>query len=410
MGVASDAEGHDAGLATDGTVAVTCCGTVDNRDALRALLKREGYPVDGPADAEVLIAGFRRFGKRLPFELRVTFAVAITDGEHLWSFRDHLGLRSLLYARTDDGLFLASEAKQVAAGTGNPIRADRGVVERIFWTSTASAIRGVERLMPATLLEAAPRSLSCSPYWNPVRLLETARPSAVEVQEQFDALMTQAVRRCLTGQDVIALSGGLDLPTVVGYAAPLYQELFGRHLPALSIVAPDHPSVDETEYIKLVVDRYQLPWNSYEQRVLFGGDLDRWVELCDGPVPTVTINEMEEAYSTARRLGFRTMLTGEWAEFLVDQPYGLLVHLLVQGRVPDEILDRSNRTVFDASIKSRINYQELDKWLNRPNVTLAGVDYSRLQSRLESRELDLDEYRWARDLASAHAFLERYGE
>ena len=83
---------------------------------------------------------------------------------------------------------------------------------------------------------------------------------------------------------------------------------------------------------------------------------------------------------------------------------------LARGRVPEQILDRRTKTVFDASIKSRINYQELDKWLKRPNVTLAGVDYSRLQSRLESRDMDLDEYRWARDLASAHAFLERYGE
>ena len=358
--------------------------------------------------------------------------------------------------------------------------------------------------------------------------------------------MTQAVRRCMTGRDVISLSGGIDSPTVTGYAAPLHQQLFGRPLPALSIVAPDHPSVDESEYIKIVVDRYGLPWQTYEQRVLTGAALNRWTELCDGPVPTVTLNEIEEAYSTARRLGFRTILTGEWAEFLVDRPEGFLVHLLVQGRVraladqirterargrgafsigrelasvlaprwlmvqhqrrihpppswldrrlgaagwvrytspprrrwrdgqvqafegasltieageicemlcgvrvrrpwadidlwefflslpaevkyagplrksivrrlargrvPDEILDRGRKTVFDASVRARINYDELHKWLDRPNCTIPGVDYALLRSRLGTRDLDLFEYRWARDLASAHAFLERYGE
>lgn len=545
LGCAHDGDITDASVDSDGVVAAVICGVLDNRDDLRSELQQLGAPVVGTDDAAVLVAAFRHFGARLPSKLRGVFAAAVTDGETLWCFRDQIGFRSLFHQKTDAGLFFASEAKQVAAGTGVSIEADLEVVENVFWGdfTTATAIRGIERLMPATLLKGSAQSLSRTRYWNPEPFLETATLSAGEMKERFDTLMAQAVRRCLTGRDVISLSGGIDSPTVTAFAAPLYQELFGRPLPALSIVAPAHPTVDETEYIQTVVDRFALPWQTYEQKVFHGGDLDRWVALCDGPVPTVTMNEIEEAYSTARGLGFRTMLTGEMAEFLVDRFDGVLVHLLakgrvralaerirrerargrrlkriagelasvalprwwmvrrqmkrpcpawldqrraatgwirhtsaprhrwrdyqlspfegsnptleageicemlcgirlrrpwmdvdlcefflslpaevkyagplrksivrgfMRGRVPDAILDRRKKTIFNESVQARINYDELKKWLDRPSVTLPGIDYPLLRSRIDKGDLDLFEYRWARDLASAHAFLERF--
>jgi asparagine synthase (glutamine-hydrolysing) len=539
----------DASLASNGTMAAACCGSIDNRDELRSRLARAGLPVAGASDADVLLAAFRHFGPRTPAELRGPFVGAITDGERLWCFRDHLGLRSLFHRDRADALYVASEAKQVAAGAGIAVRADRDVVERVFWGedhNLASAVRGIQRLDTATLLTATPASSSHERYWDPSHLLESARPSQSDLQEQFDALMTQAVRRSLAGRDVIMLSGGIDSPTLAAYAAPLHEELFGSPLPALSIVSPDQPSVDESEYIKVVVDRFGFPWQTFEQRVLTGGGLDRWAELCDGPVPTVTLNEMEECYTTVHQRGFRNVLTGEMAEFVMDRREGLLVHLLVRGRrqalaqqirthradkrgwssialelasvlaprwltarrrrrdwptpawvdraratsgpvrhasaprhrwrsrqlaalrgsnptveagevcemlcgvrvrrpwvdidlwefflalpaevkyagplrksivrrlargrVPDVILDRRDKTVFDASIRARLNYAELVKWLDRPQVRLPGVDYDLLRRRLAARELDLLEYRWARDLASAHAFLQRFGD
>ncbi len=548
LGIAHDDENADASLASDGTVAAACCGSLDNRESLTPMLDLAHAAAHGPSDADLLIAAFHRFGLDFPSRLRGMFAAVLSDGERLWCIRDHLGLRSLFYGTNGVGLLVASEAKQVAAGADIPIRADRDVVEQIFWGDygTACAIRGVERLMPATLMQASRGRAFHTRYWNPAALLETARPTASEIQEQFDALMIQSLRRCMTGADVLSLSGGIDSPTVAGYAAPLYQQLFGRPLPALSVVAKNHPTVDETEYIKSVVDKFGLRWHTYEQRVAHGEAFDRWVQLCDGPVPTVTLNEMEEAYSLARRLGFRTMLTGEWAEYLVDQPEAALVHLLVRGRlralgkqllrertrgrtaysiarelasvlvprwltvwrrsrkqpfppwldrrpgtaaivrhisaprhrwrnnqlagfkgvsisleanevcemlcgirvrrpwadidlwefflslpaevkyagplrksilrwlargrVPDVILDRTTKTVFNASVEARMNYDTLARWLRQPNVRLAGVDYALLQSRIDARNLSLFEYRWARDLASAHAFLELYGE
>src|SRR5690606_12096477 len=129
---------------------------------------------------------------------------------------------------------------------------------------TDSAVRGVKRLDSATLATGSRRGVVLTRYWNPDALLESARPSFEEIQERFDALMTQAVRRCMADRSVISLSGGIDSPTIAGYAAPIHEELYGRPLPALSIVAPNHPSVDESELIELVVRKYGFPWHKFE--------------------------------------------------------------------------------------------------------------------------------------------------
>ena len=89
-------------------------------------------------------------------------------------------------------------------------------------------------------------------------------------------------------------------------------------------------------------------------------------------------------------------------------PNGLrkgLVRRLLRDRVPDEILDRRRKVVFDESLMARVEYPELRKWLAAPDHQFAGVDYKRLRESLEREDLDLSAYLWAKDLAIAHAFL-----
>jgi asparagine synthase (glutamine-hydrolysing) len=82
-----------------------------------------------------------------------------------------------------------------------------------------------------------------------------------------------------------------------------------------------------------------------------------------------------------------------------------LVRRLLRGKVPNVILDRRYKTVFDESLMARIEYPELRKWLIAPEHRFAGVDYRLLGEALERETLDLPAYQWAKDLAVAHAFL-----
>jgi hypothetical protein len=85
-----------------------------------------------------------------------------------------------------------------------------------------------------------------------------------------------------------------------------------------------------------------------------------------------------------------------------------LVRRLLRGRVPDPILDRRDKTVFDDSVLASIDYRTLRRWLTDPRHRLKGVRYDLLRERLDSETLELSEFGWAKDLASVHAFLSRW--
>jgi len=85
-----------------------------------------------------------------------------------------------------------------------------------------------------------------------------------------------------------------------------------------------------------------------------------------------------------------------------------LVRNLLRGRVPDEILDRKDKTVFDAAALAQVDYATLRRYLVGPQHRLAGVDYDQLATRLDSERLSVVELGWARNLATAHAFLAQW--
>ena len=553
---ASEVDGYgEASTARCGPIAVAICGVLDNAADIRQATSRAGHRPNGPTDAAIVAAAWAAWGDDAATRLRGTYSVAVSDGEQLFCFRDHIGYRGLFHHEGEEATYVASEIKQVAAGANLPMTPNLEVVGQIFYgdydDDTPTAVQGVRRLPKAAVLTCGATGTTVKRYWRPERLIETARLSQDEIQEGFDHAMDQAVRRCL-GQEpsVISLSGGIDSPVVASYAAPAHHELTGRPLPALSIVAPRYPSVDESHYIRDVVAYLGIaPWHTYEQRVRSVEGLGRWVALCDGPPGTITMNELEEHYLQARSHGYRNIITGEFAEFVVDRPEGLLVHLMVhgrlralsdrialerahgrprhrilreltgvvvpqrviaqrqrrhdrmgwvrpewldedrvaaswqrvataprsrwrerqtsflrgpglsleaaeivqahvgvrvrrpwldvdlaefllslpaeikyaerlrkplarslaRGRVPDRILDRRDKTVFNESMQARLDYDELKRWLLVTDIELPGVDYGLLRQRLEEQEMSLSEYRWARDLAAAHAFLETCG-
>jgi hypothetical protein len=81
---------------------------------------------------------------------------------------------------------------------------------------------------------------------------------------------------------------------------------------------------------------------------------------------------------------------------------------MLRGRVPDEILDRRDKTVFSDYMMSHINYEVLRKYLMNPSTRMAGVNYARLAERIERQDFKLIDYVWANDLVRIHAFLSQW--
>jgi asparagine synthase (glutamine-hydrolysing) len=550
VGIANGDGPASASIDADGRLLVAFAGRLDDADDLAKGLLEEGRPVEVGNAASIVRGLFDRDGERAVGLLRGVFEAVVSDGSRVWAFRDQLGFRPLFYRDAPDAFVAATEAKQVAAAAGLSPEPDLDVLDRIlfgdFDDTTPSALRGVSRLRKSTLLRADADGVRAHPYWDPSALIETADPDVDELRERFDALMAQAVRRTLTGEDAVSLSGGLDSPTIAAFAAPEHLRISGRPLGAVSAVYPDQPEVDESRWIEDVASFLGLDLHTYRRSADPLEGLQEWMRLFDGPVPTVVVNDAKEHYDTAVALGYRTMLTGELAEFLVDQrrylpshllrtgrwealrgtyriqrrqgvstlafgrqltqtftprsveslrirlrgparavglpPWvdrdrlmraeiavlepagdrwresqlaglsgpGLtneadeicqevagimsrrpwvdvdlyefflslppevkylggrrkdLIRLLMRGRVPDSIVDRPSKTLFNASIMARVRYDELRRWLLDPPVHVRGIRYDLLADRLRAEDMSLMEYQWAKDLACVHAFL-----
>lgn len=536
-------------LVEDGWLA-GIAGRLDNAPDLAKELSDDGVPVDLDRPASVVLALFRRDGVGALPRLRGVFEGVVTDGTQAWMFRDQFGFRPLFFHDGARAFVAATEAKQVVAAASLPSEPDLDAIDRIlfgdFDDDTRAALRGVQRLRKGSVAHADKDRTRVRAYWDPRALLETAHPDAAELRERFDELMTQAVERTLTGHDVLSLSGGLDSPTIGAFGAPAHERLAGRPLAALSAVYPEQPEVDESVWIEEAAEAFGMELHTYRRSAQPLAGLQEWMRLFDGPVPTLVVNDAKEHYDRSVSLGYQTMLTGELAEFLVDQrsfyvshllragrvgplrtvyrtqrsrggstgsflrqlpqtftPRSLealrvrtrgparkvglpawvdgarvtraevaqlepasqrwasaqlaalggpgltmeadevcqevcgimsrrpwadvdlyeffvslpaevkyqggrrkdLIRVLMRGRVPDSILDRPKKTLFNASIEARIDYEELSRWLVDPAVRLAGFRYDLLADRLARRDLSLIEYQWAKDLACAHAFL-----
>jgi len=338
LGISNSPERTDSVLSAEGEFSAVFTGKLDNALELAKDLAALGFPSLSTSPADIAVSAFRAFGSDAPSRMRGVFAGVVTDGRRMWCFRDQLGFQPLFYRDEPRGFFVATEVKQVIAGAGIQREPDMEVLERIFYgrmrQDSPSAFKGVSRLPHATTLSVNGKGTSApQAYWYPQRVLETAKvASPGEVKERFDELFAQAVGRCLTGEDVVSLSGGVDSPAVAGYAAPLHRQKTGKALSALSLVFPNHPSVDESSYIQHVTEFLGMQLYTSTPKVRILDDLAKWCQVLDGPVPSMSAPQMHEFYLEARQLGFRNILTGDVAECVADLPRHAAGHLLVNRR------------------------------------------------------------------------------
>jgi asparagine synthase (glutamine-hydrolysing) len=334
LAVCNDPAWVTATLAKANGHAAAFCGTLDNEAELRADLARAGAtePVAGTAAATVL-AAFRLWGDDAVARFRGSFSGAVTDGSEVRCFRDHFGTRPLFHHEDSRGFVAATEVKQVLAGASLPGEPDLDHLHGLLFggMGESTAYRGVRRLPPQTLISVGSRpGLTLSRYWDPASLVETRRASQADAIEGTLEALERAVRRTLTGADVILLSGGLDAPSIAALAARAPG--LASPVQAATAIYPEHPSADESEWTRMAAEHVGMALDPYVARAGSMDDVDHWIRVLDGPVDVVAVPESAESYRAARALGARTVLTGEMAESVFAMNPYLLDHLLSHGR------------------------------------------------------------------------------
>ncbi|MFF2066285.1 asparagine synthetase B family protein [Streptomyces sp. NPDC058200] len=220
--------------------------TLHNRPELLAALAGAGAPAppDCP-DGELLLRCWARLG---PAGIRAAegmFVLAVRENDELVLIRDHMGARTLFYARAE-GCWAASTSLRAlrrwpALGTGLELAAVRSFLTFAYLPGEETLLRGVREVLPGRCLRlSVDGAVAEEHYWEPEERIEDAGAPPETYALRLRGLLEEATARRLPAAEAVGvlLSGGVDSSLVTALAAKLhahpvhtYSISFGDELP-----------------------------------------------------------------------------------------------------------------------------------------------------------------------------------
>ena len=296
----------------DGRLALVFNGEIYNFRELRRELEGRGHAFRTHSDTEVLLHGFREWGRDLLAQLDGMFAFAVWDREahRLFAARDRLGVKPLFYS-TASGLTLASTLAPFFALAGFPRRLDYEALRDYLAFQTPLSphtfLREVRQLPPAGLLayDAPTGHLESRRYWEippPGRNV----PDQETLLAETDAALRESVRRQLVADVPLGafLSGGIDSSLMVHYMA----EAGGQPLKTFSVRFAE-AEFDESPHARAVAERYGTEHHVIEAPAITPERLLTAIRALDQPladpayVPTFELSRLTRAHVTVALSG-----------------------------------------------------------------------------------------------------------
>lgn len=311
-------------------------GYLDNAGEIRREL---GATAGGgaPADSseELLIAGYRRWGRKLLGRMRGDFVLLLWDGERGEGLiaRDQLGVRPLFVHESGGTVRFASEVRYLLALLPHRPGPDpAGVAHWVGMSNrpgTQTLYQGIRRLGPGAVLLLNRCGIREERYWTPCFEEPLDLPPA-ELAGKVRQELERSVRRRVStnGRTGVLMSGGLDSSSV----AALCAEVAEGEVCACSATFPDHPAVDESDLIGELTNTLALPAITAEVRP--GGLLASALEhLAAWQMPVLSWGDSWALalMRAAKANGVETMLGGDGGDELFAPRFYLLADRLRAG-------------------------------------------------------------------------------
>ncbi len=259
--------GHQPMSAMNGNIWLTFNGEIYNFLLIRKELEKLGHNFNSYSDSEVILNGYIEWGDAVLERLRGMFAIAIWDGrtKRLMLARDRVGKKPLVYTHNKEGFFFGSEIKTILAWpsikrTPN-LNALHNFLTYAYIPAPHTSFEDIYKLPPAHKLIL---TLDPQGQHNPIRIerywqLPEPRPnrnhySEPALIEELVHNLDEAVKiRMMADVPLGAfLSGGVDSSAIVAMMA----RNSSQPIKTFSI-GFDTKAYDETDYAKVVAQRYQ---------------------------------------------------------------------------------------------------------------------------------------------------------
>jgi len=313
---------HAPQVADDGPLHLVFNGEVYNHRKLRSKLEKRGYQFQSDhSDTEVLLLGYRAFGRELPKHLRGMFAFAIWDeaNRELYLARDRMGKKPLYLCRREDELGFASLPSTLAKAMTGRAEPDPGALLtflRFGYPFGKSMIKGIDEVPPGHWMAVDAQGHSKTErYWRPPPISRTS--TSIGAVDSVEEVLTEAVADRLEADVPLGsfLSGGIDSSLI---AALAQKNLKGRGDEALQTysVSMDDAAYDESPHARMTPEHIgsrhtQLKADPSD---LFG-DLARLMEVTGEPTADSGILP-SYWISRAAREHIKVALTGDGGDEL----------------------------------------------------------------------------------------------
>jgi asparagine synthase (glutamine-hydrolysing) len=311
---------------------------LDNREELIAAL---GLPQAGRVigDGELILHAYLKWGDQCPTRLLGDFAFAIWDPRHrrLFAARDHMGMRSLVFAHVPGVSFaFATEPDAVLAFSGRSRDINHGrvgdfVLGREWLDYSSTFFCGVERLPPAHSLTLENGGVRQARYWRLEPEPDATLRGEADYIAAFRAVFEQAVacRLRSNGEVGAMLSGGLDSGTVAATAAQILSKQGAGPLVTISAIDPLAPNCRESALARLSASMGGVAPRFVNQvdPQYFNPSLLAQVRASKEPfdAPMVLLRAI---YNEARSRGLRVVLDGAASDQVFA--YGSYVRWLIR--------------------------------------------------------------------------------
>ena len=248
--------------AFDNRYTIVFNGEIFNYLDIKKELIELGETFETSSDTEVLLKSYHYFGKDCVLKLNGFYAFAIYDKKEEITFlaRDRMGIKPLLYRKTENSFLFASEMKAIM-GYEFEKKIDFNSLHEYFQYNYIpypnTIFEDVKKLEPGhyLLIDKNGKFEKTSFYNIPKPEKKNYKKITYEqAQSELKTLLEESVKRRLVADVPLGtfLSGGIDSSVITAIAS--------KHIPDLntfSVGFADNPYFDETAYAQLVAKKYK---------------------------------------------------------------------------------------------------------------------------------------------------------
>jgi asparagine synthase (glutamine-hydrolysing) len=273
----------------DGQYTIVFNGEIYNAGLLRQELESVGVRFfSDHSDTEVLLNGYRHWGKDLLLKLDGMFAFAVWDrrSRKLFAARDKFGIKPFVYANLDQGFIFASTLSPFFRLPGFPRKLNPTALRDYLSFQTPLSpdtfLKDVIQLPPAHCLEFdfANNHLTTSKWWsipekNPLRM------DLEELTAIVDESLKESVKRQIVADVPLGafLSGGIDSSLMIHYMA----QLSSRPIDTFTLQFDDD-GFDESSHALAVAQHFGCNHHLVEAPSIDANYLVRAIQDLDQPL------------------------------------------------------------------------------------------------------------------------------